>query len=100
MPDGDFKKVVLFTYIESEISEIDEETEVWNEDEEHELLGDNIRESDTEQQSKFQVQSATVEAKALSKWIMRFFLFIKASYKLLNAVVSAFITFLSQFWPV
>ena len=35
MPDGDFNKVVLFTYVESETSEIGEETEVWNEDEEH-----------------------------------------------------------------
>ena len=70
---------------ESDTFALGEDREVWNEDQEDELVND-LKECATEPQNDLQLDSIPPEAKALSKWIMVFLFFIQANYKLSKAV--------------
>ena len=89
--------------LESEASDCeDDSTEMWNEDVEEEIIND-LELTDPVPPTDSQLDSASVQSQALSRWVLLFLMFIQATYKLSNTVVSVLL-FLScvsyRFWPV
>ena len=79
--------------VESESSEYEDNTEVWSSGEEDGLLSD-LGLNDTAPTADSVVSPDAVESHALARWIILFLMFIQATHKLLNAVVSVVLKFL------
>ena len=79
--------------IGSESSEYEDNTEIWSSGEEDGLLNDlglnySIPTTDSV------VSPAEIESRALARWIIIFLMFVQATHKLSNAVISALIKFI------
>ena len=68
-------------------SEFEENTEVWSNGEEDEILRD-LDLNETAPTDDSVVTPDTVESYALGRWVILFLMFIQATHKLSNTVVS------------
>ena len=86
------------SFVESESSQFEDNTEIWNSGEEDGLLSD-LCLNETSPTTDSMGSSGTVESHALARWIILFLMFIQATHKLSNIVISIIFKFL-LFWGI
>lgn len=89
-----------FCLLESEASDFeDNSTEMWNEEVEEEIIND-LELADPVSPTDSQLDSASVQSQALSRWVFLFLMLIQTTYKLSNTVISVLLRFFHVFLTV
>ena len=72
---------------------------MWNQEAEEEILND-LEQSDPALPTDYQLDSASSQSRALSRWVLLFIMFFQTTYKLSNTVISVLLRFFRVFLSV